>query len=94
MSVALTFCDSRTSETCRCEFGNGDFSVPMFVHSEIPPGVIEMKDRKGDIVYMFEEMPAGGRVRITTANRDALNAIHDFLIYQIRDHQTGDPEHP
>jgi len=75
-------------------FANGDFSVPMFVHSEIPPGVIEMKDRKVDIVYMFEEMPAGGRVRITTANRDALNAIHDFLIYQIRDHQTGDPEHP
>jgi len=75
-------------------FSNGDFSVPMFVHDEIPPGVGEMKDRKADIVWAFEELPAGGRVRVTTANRDALNAIHDFLVYQIRDHRTGDPEHP
>jgi len=75
-------------------FSNGDFSVPMFVHDEIPPGVGEMKDRKVDIVWTFEELPAGGRVRVTTANRDALNAVHDFLVYQIRDHQTGDPEHP
>ena len=75
-------------------FANGDFSVPMFIHSEVPPGVSEMKDRRADIVWTFEEMPAGGRVRISTANRDALNAIHDFLVYQIRDHQTGDAEHP
>jgi hypothetical protein len=75
-------------------FSNGDFSVPMFVHSEVPPGVSEMKDRKTDIIYTFEEMPTGGKVRIATANRDALNAVHDFLIFQIRDHQTGDAEHP
>jgi len=68
--VALTFCDSRTSETCRCEFGNGDFSVPIFVHSEIPPGVSEMTYRNADIVYAFEEMLAGGefepRQRVVT----------------------------
>jgi hypothetical protein len=71
-------------------FSNGDFSVPMFVHSEVPPGVTEMKDRRADIVYTFEELPAGGRVRIVTANHDALNAIHDFLNFQITDHHTGD----
>jgi len=75
-------------------FSNGDFSVPMFVHSELPPGVTEMKDRRADIAYTFEEMPTGGRVRILTSNRDALNAVHDFLIFQIRDHQTGDTERP
>jgi hypothetical protein len=75
-------------------FSNGDFSVPMFVHSEVPPGVSEMKDRKTDIIYTFEETPTGGKVRIATANRDALNAVHDFLIFQIRDHQTGDAEQP
>src|SRR5262245_1076649 len=36
-------------------FSNGDFSVPMFVHSQIPPGVSEMKDRRMDIAYTFEE---------------------------------------
>jgi hypothetical protein len=71
-------------------FSNGDFSVPMFVHSEVPPGTTEMKDRRADISYTFEELPTGGRVRITTANHDALNAIHDFLTFQITDHRTGD----
>jgi len=75
-------------------FSNGDFSIPMFVHSEVPPGTTEMKDRKADIAYTFEELPTGGRVRITTANHDALNAVHDFLTFQIEDHHTGDTTQP
>jgi hypothetical protein len=75
-------------------FLNGDFSIPMFVHSEVPPGTTEMRDRRADITYSFEELPTGGRVRIATANHDALNAIHDFLNFQITDHQTGDPSQP
>ena len=71
-------------------FSNGDFSMPMFVHSQTPPGATEMKDRRADITYTFEELPTGGRVRITTANHDALNAVRDFLNFQIIDHQTGD----
>jgi TusA-related sulfurtransferase len=71
-------------------FSNGDFSIPMFVHSEVPPGTVAMKDRQADITYTFEEMSSGGRVRIVTQNRDALNAIHDFLNFQIQDHHTGD----
>jgi hypothetical protein len=75
-------------------FSNGDFSIPMFVHSEVPPGTTEMKDRRADIAYTFEEMPTGGRVRIVTVNHDALNAVHDFLNFQITDHQTGDATQP
>lgn len=71
-------------------FTDGNFSIPMFVHSQTPPGVTEMKDRRADIVYTFEELATGGRVRIVTQNRDALNAVHDFLNFQIQDHQTGD----
>jgi hypothetical protein len=75
-------------------FSNGDFSIPMFVHGEVLPGTTEMRDRRADITYSFEELPTGGRVRIETANHDALNAIHDFLNFQITDHQTGDPSQP
>jgi hypothetical protein len=75
-------------------FSNGDFSIPMFVHSRTPPGVTEMKDKRADISYTFEELPTGGRVRITTENHDALNAVHDFLTFQIADHQTGDTTQP
>jgi len=45
-------------------FSNGDFSIPMFVHSQVPPGVTEMKDKRAEISYTFEELPTGGRVRI------------------------------
>jgi len=49
-----------------------------------------MKQKRNEIIYRFEELPTGGRVRITTTNSDALTAIHDFLRYQIEDHHTGD----
>jgi hypothetical protein len=29
-------------------------------------------------------------IRISTKNHDVLNAVHDFLTFQIEDHHTGD----
>jgi hypothetical protein len=49
-----------------------------------------MKEKHAEISYSFEELPAGGRVRIKTTNPDALKAAHDFLRFQIEDHHTGD----
>jgi hypothetical protein len=72
-------------------FSNGEFSIPMFIHDQMPLGVPMMKEKHAEISYTFEELPAGGKVRITTANPDALKAIHEFLRFQIRDHHTGDP---
>ena len=71
-------------------FSNGDFSIPVFVHDQVPPGVPVMKEKRAEISYSFEELPAGGRVRIKATNPDALKAIHDFLRFQIEDHHTGD----
>ena len=71
-------------------FSNGEFSIPMFIHDQRPPGVPVMKERRAAISYSFEELPAGGRVRIKTRNLDALKATHEFLRFQIADHQTGD----
>jgi hypothetical protein len=75
-------------------FSNGDFSVPMFVHSQVPPGVTELKDRRTEVRYSLEELPSGGLIRITTTNRDAINAVHDFFAFQIADHHTGDATQP
>jgi hypothetical protein len=71
-------------------FSNGEFSIPMFVHDQVPPGVPVMKEKRAEISYSFEELPAGGRLRIKTRNPDALKAIHEFLRFQIADHRTGD----
>ena len=71
-------------------FSHGDFSIPMFVHDQVPPGVSIMKEKRAEISYTVEQLPTGGRVRIKTTNPDALKAVHDFLVFQIADHHTGD----
>ncbi len=55
-----------------------------------PPGVPVMKDRKDKIGYQFESIAKGGRVAITTEDAKAVEAVHDYLRYQIREHKTGD----
>jgi hypothetical protein len=72
-------------------FRNGNFQVPMFIHDRVPPGVPVMESKRASITYAFESMPSGGRVRITTTDTEALEAVHQFLSFQIDDHRTGDP---
>lgn len=79
---------SQVAET----FSRGDFAMPKEVHERLMPGVQEMTRLKDAISYRYEEMDRGGRVRITTADPAALEAVHSFLRAQIQDHRTGDPE--
>jgi len=72
-------------------FQSGDFDIPMFVHDTVPPGVPEMKKLRENIHYSFEETPKGGRVLISSSDKEALAAIHRFLQFQIEEHKTGDP---
>lgn len=72
-------------------FQSGDFSIPMFVHDQTPPGVAVMTKLKDQIHYRYEEVENGGRVVISSQNAEAIIAIHEFLKFQITDHQTGDP---
>lgn len=71
-------------------FQSGDFDIPMFVHDAVPPGVPEMKRLQKEIRYTFEESSSGGRVVIYSADKEAVAAIHDFLLFQIKEHKTGD----
>jgi len=73
------------------EFTRGVFDTPSATHGEVPPGVRTMQRRKNAIAYAYENTPDGGRVRITTPDRQARSAVHEFLRYQIREHATGDP---
>ena len=71
-------------------FSDGDFSTPMFIHDQPPPGVDAMKKERNLISYSLEEIPTGGRVRIKTKSGDTLKAVHQFLRFQIEEHKTGD----
>jgi hypothetical protein len=71
-------------------FAEGNFKAPMLIHAQAPPGVSTMKSLKAEIEYKFEETERGARVIIKTSNQQALEAIQDFLRFQIEEHRTGD----
>ena len=72
-------------------FSANDFDIPMFIHDTIPPGVPEMKQKRGEITYTYLPTQRGAMVRIVTHDPEALKAVHEFLAFQIKDHRTGDP---
>ncbi len=71
-------------------FAKGNFNAPFLIHEQNPPGVPVMKRLSNEIEYKLEETDRGARVLISTKNVKALRAIHDFLRFQIKEHQTGD----
>jgi hypothetical protein len=71
-------------------FAAGNFDVPMLIHGTTPPGTPAMKELRDQIHYVFQETDSGARIRITTTNPQALEAVHAFLRFQITEHETGD----
>ena len=89
--------DTASRDEIRSHFGHivmmfaaGNFSAPMLIHAENPPGTETMKRLRDAIQYKLETTEKGARVRITTKDSGALRAVHEFLRFQISDHQTGD----
>ncbi|MGC2529323.1 MAG: hypothetical protein WA639_16355 [Candidatus Acidiferrum sp.] len=94
---AKTADDTATRNEIRMHFGHiakmfaaGDFSAPMLIHAQNPPGAETMKRLRNTIQYKLENTERGARIRMTTKNAEALAAVHEFLRFQIKDHQTGD----
>lgn len=71
-------------------FAGGNFKAPMLIHDQVPPGVTVMQRLKSEIKYDFEETKRGAKVRVRSSNAEALAAVHEFLRFQIKDHETGD----
>jgi hypothetical protein len=70
-------------------FGEGNFKAPMLIHEQTPPGVPTMQKLKKEITYSFQEIDGGAAIRISTKDASALEAIHSFLRFQIKEHKTG-----
>jgi hypothetical protein len=71
-------------------FAAGDFKAPMLVHSVNVPGTAAMTRLKDQLHWELQQTPRGARINITADNRPALDAVHEFLRFQIADHNTGD----
>lgn len=76
-------------ERIAAAFRAGDFSLPGFVHARAVPGTAVMAAKRAAITYTVEVLPRGAALRLRTTDADALQAIHDFLAFQRRDHHTG-----
>ncbi|MEO8031738.1 MAG: hypothetical protein ABI765_12865 [Gemmatimonadota bacterium] len=68
-------------------FGAGNFAIPMLVHDTTVPGTAVMSRKHDAIRYRFSELPGGGQIQITTADPEALAAVHEFLAFQRADHR-------
>ena len=49
-----------------------------------------MKRLKDEITYSTQTTQKGAEVKIASVNAEAVSAIHQFLKFQIKDHQTAD----
>lgn len=72
------------------DFTSGDFAKPKEIHDRVPDGVPAMKELGSRITYSYEELDGGARVRIRTSDARGVEAVHQFLRFQIEDHGTGD----
>jgi hypothetical protein len=71
-------------------FAEGNFNAPMLVHGKNVPGTAAMTQLKDQIHWELQETARGARIIITADNKPALDAVHQFLRFQIEDHKTGD----
>ena len=72
------------------DFAASDFAKPKEIHGRVPDGVPVMRELGGRILYLYEELERGARVRIQTAEPRGVEAVHQFLRFQVDDHRTGD----
>lgn len=78
--------------TIAAAFTRGDFQAPGIVHARQVPGTDVMRRRRAMIGYAVVDRPRGAELRITTTDREAVRAVHDFLAFQRIDHRAAGHE--
>jgi hypothetical protein len=71
-------------------FADGNFSAPMLVHGRDVPGTAVMSQLQGQLHWQLQETPRGAKILVTADDKAGLDAVHEFLRFQIADHKTGD----
>jgi hypothetical protein len=70
------------------EFAAGNFETPGVVHAgEAVPGTETMTARRKQISYRYRPVTGGGELRIVTRDPEALQAVHQYLAFQRREHR-------
>jgi hypothetical protein len=69
---------------------SGNFALQIFVEPVAPPNLPQLTKHKDDFAYQIEKVANTTRIRIATTDMVALQALHDFLRFEIVAHKTGD----
>lgn len=69
------------------EYNQGDFSSTEKFHGTNMPGLAQMKAAKDHAIrYEFKTLNNGGQILFSTRNPQLLNALHDWIAAQIKEH--------
>ena len=69
------------------EFSQGNFTKPFFIHDQQVPGTDVMEAKKDLIKYSIKSLNNGSTLVLTTDDGELLQAIHQFMEYQGKEHQ-------
>jgi hypothetical protein len=72
-------------------FAQGDFSLPMFIHDTVPPGVEVNEARKGSNRLHSREYSQRRSSADYYCKPGSFGGRPEFLRFQIKDHRTNDP---
>jgi hypothetical protein len=64
----------------------GDFGDPATIHGEEMPGLAQLEAGVRRIEIRYDDVPAGGRIRYSTRERDLVAALHAWFDAQTSDH--------
>ena len=72
------------------QYARGEFSGEPATHGLTPPGTPQMRQLRNRIIYTEHAIQDGAELIISSTDARAVTAIHQFLEFQIREHQSGD----
>jgi hypothetical protein len=75
------------------KFGRGDYSDPAYIHGKTMPGLAQLESGASRISIRYFETPTGAAITCSSADREMVSVIHDWLAAQQRDHGSGDMKH-
>jgi hypothetical protein len=67
-------------------FRRGRFDDPAKIHGMAMPGLAELRAGFSRIRIRYEDVPAGGRIRYSTADPELAQALHRWFDAQLMDH--------
>ncbi|HEY7572380.1 MAG TPA: plastocyanin/azurin family copper-binding protein [Nitrososphaeraceae archaeon] len=70
------------------DFSKGNFTKPFFIHAQDVPGTKIMAEKKDLINYSINELSNGSVLILKTMDKEALNAMHQFLTFQNAQHES------